>query len=306
MTRTKGSKNLSSHHKAGGSRKNVQEIYNVIVYPSHRNCAIISNPIENYVAVGIGPLSYDSRFVTFSNKPHDEVKGDLRFVAASMQLELPPLIISTKEERVIFNEFRRSHPGNKRLPQSALVELASIFKTKANGTTIFPKLPSQLAAYDSNFQKISAVKITARKMSVPYNELLRSLSSTSRKQCFEFLDEGGGKEDNDDVVDEIVVPTSNAVNFIPPMVAPLQTKYIESIESTLSTQEKKKCVFAPLYCDRMARECGGHNLSKYCRTIIDKGLTLPQDYREKLAEAKIVERNVEKRIRKASKRKSVN
>jgi len=278
----------------------LQEIYNVVVYPSHRNCSLLINPITNFIAVGIGPLSYDNRFVTFG-PAHKNLRGDLRFVASSMGLELPPLEISSKEERTIFNDYRRNHPQNKKLSASSLVELAIKFKCYANGTTIFPKLPSQLEAYDRNFQKISVVTITARNMSIPYNQLLSGLMSTDRKRRFDFLNE----EDEDEEAESFQIFAVDP-SFVPPISAPLQKHYIVSKELNLSSQESRKCVFYPIYCNKTARECGGQRLDQPCTTIIKEKVALPTNYRELLIEAKRLERNGSKRNRKAANRNAAN
>jgi hypothetical protein len=229
-------------------QKRVLHIYDVEIYIKHQNTMLINNPIKDYTAVGIGSLSYDSRFVTFGD-PHPNLKGDLKFVARKMGLKLPPLEISSRDERIIFNDFRRNHIDMKKLSPPLLNELAMIYKSKADGVSIFPKLPSQVAMYDSNFMKIATVNMTVRRMTVSYSNLLKGLSSFTSESRFGFLCDHTKNDENMVNVDEAHLIMQNTEEskalstfelplFVPPIVAPLQTKYIIANEIVKSRAEK--------------------------------------------------------------------
>ena len=98
-------------------------------------------PIEGFTAVGVGPLSFDERFVT-KGEPLKVLKGGLRFMAQRMKVSCPPMPVSTKVEHHMLNTFLSHHPKYKK---KDLVELCKDFHRKSNGKTIFPKLVSLLS-----------------------------------------------------------------------------------------------------------------------------------------------------------------
>ena len=79
-----------------------EQIFNVNIFPSHEN-SFQFKPIEDFIAVGIGPLNYKKEFLHLSKKPHQSLKGDLQFVAVRMLVEGPPLSIHLKEEKKLFS-----------------------------------------------------------------------------------------------------------------------------------------------------------------------------------------------------------
>lgn len=126
----------------------IQDIYNVAVFPRHVNVSL-SNPIEGFVAVGIGPLSLSKRFVT-PGPPSPRLKRDTAFLARRMGVQLPPLQPSGKAEFKIMKKFWINHP---RLTRSNCEELAALFLEKSDGVDVFPKLPSMFPPYFKKTQR---------------------------------------------------------------------------------------------------------------------------------------------------------
>ena len=58
----------------------VQEVYNILPWPRHHNLSFFSGK-RDMISVGIGPLTYDDRYVIRSDKPDPCLKGDKWFIA---------------------------------------------------------------------------------------------------------------------------------------------------------------------------------------------------------------------------------
>jgi len=286
----------------------IQEVFGVIVYQNHRNLLTFSSPVVAFIAIGVGPLSYDTNYVTFG-PVHPKIKGDVKFVARKMGIELPPLPISTKEERKLFNEFRRDNCTGSKLGPTKVHELCTLYKSKADGVSIFPKIPSQIQSYEVFWGKHNIVRTTMRKMKLPYQSLLMDLSGFIKKTQLDFLSHEFDFEDLSETVEDSDYPESTdmpdntVTNHVPSITAPLQKQYVITEPAALSIQEKKICAFYPLYCKKMARECGGYSLKRHCRTIDDEKIILPENYRGLLFEAKQAARNEDRRVKKAAKLK---
>jgi hypothetical protein len=125
----------------------MQELYNVLVYPHHRNVSLLHTD-RNYVSVGIGPLSYSSDYVKIA-EPLPSLKNDIRFIAHRMKLECPPLHIASREEIELYTALLRAGPS--RPTDRNWHEWAKVFLQKANGLDIFPKLPSMLKSYHKHW-----------------------------------------------------------------------------------------------------------------------------------------------------------
>jgi hypothetical protein len=130
--------------------------------------------VEGFVALGIGPLNYDEDFVENSNVSHPSLKGGLLFLAQRMGLRGPPLDISYRYEKSIFNEFVKANPGHP--TKKTWVELANSFKLKANYITIFPKLPFMLARSYKKWKDSQEVVLAKETIKGPYYELLCRLA----------------------------------------------------------------------------------------------------------------------------------
>lgn len=222
----------------------VQNIWNLLIYPNHTN--ILAFKPTEFVAVGIGPLSYDAKYVD-TGEPMAHFKGDLKFLAERMKLKCPPLPLSTKEEHVIYNNYLKSHPQ----PASKnWDELAQIFKGRVDGKTIFPKLPSMLKQHYDKWSKNQDIKMIGMQIRGGYNKILLKLSSERAEPApFAFQAPGGVSisqptDDND---------TRQPISFVPPIVAPYQTQ-----EITMPTKVNtgRACAWYP-FCKENVSVCGG-------------------------------------------------
>mmetsp|Transcript_4336 Transcript_4336/g.6328 ORF Transcript_4336/g.6328 Transcript_4336/m.6328 type:complete len:158 (-) Transcript_4336:565-1038(-) len=89
----------------------ILETWGILLFPNRANVSQFK-PLE-FVAWGLGPLSFDPRFVD-EGHPADHLKGDLLFMAKRMGVKYPPLPPSTKEEFGMIKGFCASHPGQKK------------------------------------------------------------------------------------------------------------------------------------------------------------------------------------------------
>ena len=112
----------------------------------------------NFIAVGIGPLHYSSDYVA-SGAPNDKLKSDLCFIAKMMNIECPPLPISHPHEKKLFNDFYRNNPH---ATDATRKELAKLFLSKTNHTTIFPKLPSMIKNYETKWKKATLIRVATK------------------------------------------------------------------------------------------------------------------------------------------------
>jgi hypothetical protein len=110
-----------------------------------------------FISVGIGPVSLDPAFVD-KGPPKPNLSADLTFFADRMQVKIPPLPPSTKEEFKLSNELmmQNPEPNAKRYHTMAL-----IFKQRADGTTIFPKLPVDVKSSHGSLEVQPAYKTEA-------------------------------------------------------------------------------------------------------------------------------------------------
>lgn len=122
----------------------IEESFCFDIFPLHTNQSQFQF-ISNFVAIGIGLLSYDNDFVKQSLIPNKHLKGDLKFMASRMGLEAPPLGVRTKEEKKTFSSFLKKLGRN---PNSKdFINLAKHILTRCNSITAYPKLPSILKAF---------------------------------------------------------------------------------------------------------------------------------------------------------------
>jgi len=247
----------------------VQKIWNLLIYPNHTN--ILAFKPTEFVAVGIGPLSYDLKYVD-TGEPMPHFKGDLKFLAERMKLKCPPLPLSTKQEHLIYNDYLKSHP------QPATKnwdELAQIFKNITNGKTVFPKLPSMLKRYYDQWSKNQSIKMIGMQIRGGYNQVLLKLSSERAEAAPFVLQEQG-------IAHNTTSSTRQPVAFVPPSVAPYQTH-----EILMPTTEKtgRSCAWYP-FCKANSSVCGGRWRDS-CNVYGKNGTkTPPTDEELKLARKK--------------------
>jgi hypothetical protein len=261
----------------------MQEIFNILVWPMHKNFSHFRGK-PDFVSVGIGPLSYDEQYVTLSDYPHPNLRGDLFFMAKQMQLLYPLLHVGSISEIRIFTEFMLEN----RPTMANFKLLAKAFKDKANGIDIFPKLPSMLKSYYNQWEKNCGIK-TAEKSLIPdVDALLRDFFNTRISDKFDVVpptdsvhaDQGYDIDIADamhvgqeqDAGFEVETPIAESENqdsavrrmHVAPMQAPTQESYIPCQNSTAPiAANSRRCAWYP-ECIELAGQCGGTQRAK-CR-----------------------------------------
>ena len=66
---------MSWHHKIDRTQLRMQKLFGEDIFPSYTN-HLLFKPTPDFVAVGIGPLNYDSKCVE-EVKPDPALKGDV-------------------------------------------------------------------------------------------------------------------------------------------------------------------------------------------------------------------------------------
>jgi hypothetical protein len=120
----------------------MQELYNELVYPHHRNISLLHTD-RNIVSVGIGPLSHSSNYDKIA-EPLPNLKNEIKLIADHMKLECPPIDIESREDSKLYTALLRTGPS--RPTDRNWHEWATVFLQKV-GLDIFPKLPSMLKSY---------------------------------------------------------------------------------------------------------------------------------------------------------------
>ena len=239
-------------------QKHVQELYNVLIWPRHKNITIVGGK-DDFISVGIGPLTYDERFVELSEVPAAHLKGDIRFIASQMHLKYPALPIDSVEEVKIFRDFIQNNK-----PTRANIErLCQVFKEKSDGKIIFPKTPYILNNYLTTWKKNHEIKAREKELGPDARRLMRRLffvtkpnfeadkltldlpTGTGHTAVDADIDRLANTIDQSDVSteridfasihDEPVDESSPTLEqqppplFVPPIQAPNQTSYIPAI-----------------------------------------------------------------------------
>jgi hypothetical protein len=219
----------------------IQEIYDVAVFPTHEN-ALQFEPIKDFVAVGIGPLSYSADYVT-KGEPHPTLKGDIRFLAKQMGLVDPPMPISHPVEKAMFNRYKGSH-GKKDADS-----LAKLFKRKTNGSTIIPKLPSMIYQHETVWKRNNEIEMAREEMKESFKEILGALTRDKAKAP-ETQD--ATMDDGDLNVTEDTGTGSTAASFsnetgthVAPVCAPGQSSYVPTSKTVQTSQQLRVCYYAP-------------------------------------------------------------
>ena len=150
----------------------VQQIFNLIVYPRHYNLSHFK-PLDSFVSVGVGPLCFSQHYIDIG-EPDQQLKGDIKFIANKMNVRFPPMPVSTKEEKKIFNDFFRA---NTRQSSLQWRELVCSYRRLSDGSNIFPKLPSLLKNYYTTWKQNQKIRLFQTSLGKSYNDLLMSLVS---------------------------------------------------------------------------------------------------------------------------------
>ena len=230
----------------------VQEIYEVIIYPGHLNFSLYEAPKEN--AVGIRKLAAFSEYVR-QGDPLETLTPDQNFIAKQLGVQCPPLPPSGKQEMQIINDFYQQNPN---ATDRHFQALAKEFLKKSDGKVIFPKLPSMLKADFRRWKKTSNVRMATYDLnSSGYNTLLRRLA-TRRSAAGTLLqfDDSQVSSVPEDPMLRINVASLQAMQYVPPPVAPLQKRHIPVRPSSGVAGRVRRCAWYPI-CNAMTDMCGG-------------------------------------------------
>jgi hypothetical protein len=229
-----------------------QEIFGVDIYPRHTNLAQFK-AVDDFVAVGIGPLYYDSAFVK-PGEPDSRLTGDLLFVAKRMKVKCPPLHLEGPHEKKIFNEFVKAHP---KPTTQHWKELAARFLLLTNCKTIFPKLPSMLKSYYNRWKDSQLIVMAEEEMKSDYHALLMELAKPGRGSASKAIEqqlsaqrelaEGTELEATLQAAPENVLP-------VPPLAAPGQVSFVHLASSQ---KRDRRCCYFPC-CSMMVSKCNGY------------------------------------------------
>jgi hypothetical protein len=249
------------------------------------------------ISVGIGPLSYSDQYVK-KGEPHPNLKGDLKFLASQMNLELQRLPVASRKEIKIFTEHMIQCSGKPK--ESDFVALAQKYLIEADGIEIFPKLPTMVRSYFNRWKKNQMIKAAKDSVGPEAKSLLLRLSgSTSAPEhhyCGEAIQAEESRTKRAQDVGEADAESSQGQMFVPPVAAAGQKSY----KPATMIRSSKRCAWAP-FCNQTIDKCGGSRKSK-CRFKDNFNSVTP----EQLAQEKIAMRNNEKRERIARQRQDKN
>lgn len=278
-----------------------RELYGVTIYPRHNN-GLEFQANDEMTSVGIGPLSYSDRYVKVGES-HPSLKGDLKFLAKQMKLELPPLPVASRREIKMFTDFMINCSGKPK--ESDFANLAHQYLVAADGIDVFPKLPTMVRSYFNRWKKNQMIKAAKDSVGPAARSLLLKLSGSVavpedhycgqalEKECSRLSDEHVSSLAGSAEAEASPKPAMPAM-FVPPVAAAGQKSYKPAVKPTSTT---RRCAWAP-FCILTVDRCGGSTRNKCAFKSKFENVT-----EEQLAEEKRAMRNQEKKDRAARKRK---
>ena len=227
----------------------------------------------DFISVGIGPLHYSSNYIE-SGMPNDRLSPDIKFIAEQMNLKCPPLPIAHPHEKKIFSDYYGNHPNS---TEANRKELAKIFLQKANCTSIFPKLPSMIKAYENKWKKSCLIKLAQTQMAEQYDSLLAHLSTPVSTLQNEVSTNG-----NMDLVNNVRQEAANelrisfpSINDHPSDENVQNDQTINDVSTSMSGKQLRKCANYPI-CTSLAKDCGGWK-RRYCAFYKNGELDMPDN-----------------------------
>ena len=244
----------------------INELYNIEIYTNHINISMFKAK-EDFVSVGIGPLSYSDKYLKFGN-PKEILKGDDLFIAKRMKVYTAPMPVSSKEEIKIFNHWMKTNPSP---TDSTRRSLAELYLSLTDGKVIFPKLPSMIKSYKSKWTINSLIKAAELAIKNRYDKLLKSLSNSMTMENALYSVSANTNIEYNTRIDTFVTPPINAIdqneNIPMPLEMPIPLE-------TFTNKQSRKCCHP--FCNKMAHECGGWYKIKQCRNIQNENLSSEQ------------------------------
>lgn len=237
----------------------ILEIWGILLFPNRTNVSQFK-PLD-FVAWGLGPLSFDPRFVD-KGDPADHLKGDLLFMAKRMGVKYPPLPPSTEQEFGMIKNFCASHPGQKSVDIERLCEN---FRQKSDGKSVFPKLPSMIKPGIKRWEINQEIKMLRMRVGDSYGDIIEAFKSDEvRLSPPDASNQHSRKRPraNNSVTTEVEAALAvQEPPYVPPMSAPSQIQPV----ATSTGAVVKPCTWWPL-CKLDAHICGGiekHRCSVY-------------------------------------------
>ena len=245
-----------------------RELYGVTIYPRHENgLDFLGN--ENMISVGIGPLSYSDQYVK-KGEPHANLKGDLKFLALQMNLELPPLPVASRKEIKIFTEHMIQCSGKPK--ESDFVALAHKYLVEADGVEVFPKLPTMVRSYFNRWKKNQMIKAAKDSVGPAAKSLLLRLSGSTSAPEHHYCAEAIQAEES--ACTGGTSPQAESCQgsmFVPPVAAAGQ----KSHKPATVISSTRRCAWAP-FCKLTADKCGGFTKPPDGRKLLRLEIGLPR------------------------------
>jgi hypothetical protein len=234
----------------------VRDIFNILAWPRYENQSVFHGK-PDMVSVGIGPMTYNQRYVEHASEPDANLTGDRLFMAKQMKLRYPILHIGSRQEIRIFNDFMKENNAT----EANFKKLAEIYKNAANGKDVFYKLPNMLKSYSKTWGKNSELKSKEKGLNRDVNILLEELfctrisGDTSKvpptvKATAAQVEETMNAERNDNE------EAATAAMFVGAVEG--QGQYVHSaINIAPISLNDRRCAWFPA-CGKLQRECGGN------------------------------------------------
>jgi len=284
------------------------KLFGTNIFPNHTNQSLFK-PIEGFVAVGVGPLNYDPKFVE-EGLPDPKLNGDMLFLAERMRLKGPPLHIAHVNEKRIFNQHMADNPK----PSSKTWEqLAEKFKDKSDYVTVFPKLPSMLRSHFNDWKATQQLVTIKNSISLDYYGLLKQLgkppTAGSTGPAAEHQKQASDNNrlqqqtESDSVSDQGLAAMPDDPMPVPPLAAHTQTEYNVSGDGDGRSNHTRKCSAAPFGCPNLGINCSKSGW-RNCKLVKANSyqVTVPdtEEERKSMIDAHKKEQN---RLRKAATRR---
>ena len=241
----------------------ILDIWGVLLFPNRTNVSQFK-PLD-FVAWGLGPLSFDPRFVE-KGAPADHLKGDLLFMAKRMEVKYPPLPPCTEQEFGMIKNFCASHPGQTTVEIERFCET---FRQKSDGKSVFPKLPTMIKPAIKRWAINQEIKMLRMRVGNSYGDIIEAFKSDevnlsppdASNQHSRKRPRANNNSATSATTEVETALTVQQAPHVPPMSAPSQIQPVATSTGTV----KQQCAWWPL-CELDAQICGGikkHRCSVY-------------------------------------------
>ena len=176
-------------------------------------------------------------------------------------------MIAHKDEIKIFNNIMTNH---EKLTKKMHGDLCQKFKEKANGTTIFPKLPSMIANYEGKWKQNSLIQAAQKSMKHDYENLLNQLTDT-----ISITDTGlSSTATCHDLTSKVMnaAQTETPKNFVPPINAPQQESYKDTT-TPIREFADRQCTWYPFF-QNIISKCWGKKRDS-CQFVNGEKVKIP-------------------------------